>query len=60
MLGAVDRVVRRSRRPTCMEIVRALRDGDATETRVGDAVLYDIVLADRIVRTRAPRFIGLM
>ena len=25
------------------------------ETRVGDAVLYDIVLADRIVRTRAPR-----
>jgi len=30
------------------------------ETRVGDAVLYDIVLADRIVRTRAPRFIGLM
>ena len=30
------------------------------ETRVGDAVLYDIVLADRIVRTHAPRFMGLM
>ena len=30
------------------------------ETRVGDAVLYDVVLADRIVRTRAPRFMGLM
>ena len=30
------------------------------ETRVGDAVLYDVVLADRIVRTRAPRFLDLM
>jgi hypothetical protein len=30
------------------------------ETRVGDAVLYDIVLADEISRTHAPRFIGLM
>jgi len=30
------------------------------ETRVGDAVLYDVVLADRIERTHAPRFIGLM
>ena len=30
------------------------------ETRVGDAVLYDIVLADGIVRTRAPRLMGLM
>ncbi len=30
------------------------------ETRVGDAVLYDIVLADDVVRTRAPRLMGLM
>jgi len=35
VLGAVDRVMRRSRRPTCLEIVHALRDGDATEAQVG-------------------------
>jgi hypothetical protein len=35
VLGAVDRVMRRSRNPTCTEIVRALRDGDPTEAQVG-------------------------
>ena len=30
------------------------------ETRVGDAVLYDVVTAERIRRTRAPRFRNLM
>jgi len=35
VLGAVDRVMRRSRSPTCLEIVHALRDGDATEAQVG-------------------------
>jgi hypothetical protein len=35
VLGAVDRVMRRSRCPTCLEVVHALRDGDATEAQVG-------------------------
>ena len=30
------------------------------EARVADVVLYDVVAAERIGRTRAPRFIGLM
>jgi hypothetical protein len=38
VLSAVDRVIRRSRRPTCTEIVQALRDGDHTETQVGKAL----------------------
>jgi type IV secretory pathway VirB4 component len=35
VLGAVDTVMRRARRPTCAEVVRALRDGDETEAQVG-------------------------
>ncbi|TMM20346.1 MAG: hypothetical protein E6F96_00465 [Actinobacteria bacterium] len=35
VLGALDRVMRRSPQPTCMEVVRALCDGDATEAQVG-------------------------
>jgi hypothetical protein len=35
VLSAVDRVLCRARRPTCMEIVRALQAGDDTEAKVG-------------------------
>jgi len=35
VVGAVDRVVRRSREPTCLEVVRALCDGDETDAQVG-------------------------
>ncbi len=35
VVGAVDRVVRRSRVPTCLEVVRALREGDETDRQVG-------------------------
>jgi hypothetical protein len=35
VVGAVDRVIRRSRDPTCLEIVRALREGDETDAQVG-------------------------
>lgn len=35
VVGAVDRVVRRSSDPTCLEIVRALREGDDTDQQVG-------------------------
>jgi len=35
VLAAVDRVLRRSRGATCLEVVRALKDGDATEAQVG-------------------------
>ena len=35
MVGAVDRVMRRSREPTCLEVVRALRDGDEADLQVG-------------------------
>jgi hypothetical protein len=34
IVGAVDRVVRRSREPTCGEVVRALREGDAVDVQV--------------------------
>jgi len=34
-VGAVDRVMRRSREPTCLEVVRALRDGDEADLQVG-------------------------
>ena len=30
------------------------------EARAGDTTLYDVVVAERIVRTRAPRFANLM
>jgi hypothetical protein len=35
IVGAVDRVLRRSAAPTCLEIVRALRDGDEIDAQVG-------------------------
>ncbi len=35
LVGAVDRVVRRSREPTCLEVVRALGEGDETDRQVG-------------------------
>jgi AAA-like domain len=35
VVGAVDRVIRRSREPTCLEVVRALREGDETDAQVG-------------------------
>jgi hypothetical protein len=35
VVGAVDRVVRRSREPTCLEVVRALSQGDETDAQVG-------------------------
>jgi hypothetical protein len=38
VLGAVDRVMRRSRQPTCIEVVRALCDGDSTEAQVGSTL----------------------
>jgi AAA-like domain len=34
VLGAVDRVLRRSSEPTCLEVVRALGEGDETEAQV--------------------------
>ncbi len=34
VLGAVDRVLTRSPQPTCLEVVRALKDGDATDVHV--------------------------
>ena len=38
VVGAVDRVMRRSREPTCLEVVRALRDGDQADVQVGKAL----------------------
>jgi hypothetical protein len=38
VVGAVDRVMRRSREPTCLEVVRALRDGDDADVQVGKAL----------------------
>jgi len=38
VVGAVDIVLRRASEPTCMEVVRALRDGDDTEVQVGNAL----------------------
>ncbi len=35
VVAAVDRVLRRSREPTCLEVVRALREGDETDVQVG-------------------------
>jgi AAA-like domain len=34
VVGAVDRVLRRAREPTCSEVVQALREGDETDTQV--------------------------
>ncbi len=38
VVGAVDVVLRRSREPTCMEVVRALTSGADTEVQVGNAL----------------------
>ncbi len=35
VVGAVDRVLRRSSEPTCLEVVRALEQGDETDAQVG-------------------------
>src|SRR4029077_12661355 len=35
VVGAVDRVLRRAREPTCHEVVRALGEGDETDVKVG-------------------------
>ncbi len=35
VVGAVDRVMRRSSEPTCLEVVKALKEGDDTEGQVG-------------------------
>ncbi|HEV2997619.1 MAG TPA: ATP-binding protein [Solirubrobacteraceae bacterium] len=34
VVGAVDRVLRRAREPTCLEVVRALREGDGVDAQV--------------------------
>jgi hypothetical protein len=34
VVGAVDRVLRSAREPTCLEVVRALRDGDEIDAQV--------------------------
>jgi len=34
VVGAVDRVLRRARQPTCLEVVRALGEGDETDAQV--------------------------
>jgi hypothetical protein len=38
VVGAVDVVLRRASEPTCMEVVRALRDGEGSEVQVGEAL----------------------
>jgi hypothetical protein len=38
VVGAVDVVMRRASEPTCMEVVRALCDGEGTEAQVGGAL----------------------
>ncbi len=35
VVGAVDRVLRRAREPTCLEVVRALGEGDEIDAQVG-------------------------
>ena len=38
VVGAVDRVMRTAREPTCVEVVRALKAGDDTDVQVGKAL----------------------
>ncbi|HEY0517344.1 MAG TPA: ATP-binding protein [Solirubrobacteraceae bacterium] len=38
IVGAVDRVIARSRQPTCLEVVRALKEGEQTDARVAAAL----------------------
>ena len=60
LIGAVDRVSTRSRRPTCLEVVRALRDGDEIDRQVGKTLevyarsgLTQLGFADSAVRLPA-------
>jgi AAA-like domain len=39
LVRAVDRVIRRSRAPTCLEVVQALCEGDQAESQVGMALM---------------------
>jgi hypothetical protein len=39
LVGAVDRVIRRSRAPTCLEVAQALCEGDHAEAQVGMALM---------------------
>lgn len=38
VVGAVDRVMRRASEPTCLEVVKALKEGDETDVQVGKAL----------------------
>jgi hypothetical protein len=38
VVGAVDAIIRRSREPTCLEVVRALCEGSDSESQVGEAL----------------------
>jgi hypothetical protein len=38
VIGAVDAVLRRAREPSCLEVVRALREGSDSEAQVGEAL----------------------
>jgi hypothetical protein len=38
VVAAVDRVIRRSPNPTCLEVVRALLEGDSTDAQAGRAL----------------------
>jgi hypothetical protein len=59
LVAAVDRVLGRSRSPTCLEVVRALLEGDRTEAQVGRTLevyarsgLTQLGFADPEVRLR--------
>ena len=61
-MGAVDRVLRRSSEPTCLEVVRALEQGDETDAQVGKTLevyarsgLTQLGFADPAVTTAAGR-----
>jgi hypothetical protein len=60
VVAAVDRVVSRAHAPTCLEVVNALKEGDATEAHVGDVLavyarsgLTQLGFADPAVRLPA-------
>jgi AAA domain-containing protein len=60
VVGAVDRVISRAREPTCLEVVRALSDGDETDAQVAKALevyarsgLTQLGFADPAVRLPA-------
>jgi len=60
VVGAVDRVVRRAREPTCLEVVKALAEGDETDRKVAKTLevyartgLTQLGFADPAVRPPA-------